>query len=189
MNLFKKHPKYHNTYEEFDNENNLMIKASRNITVGELITIQSKLIDNSANLLYYGVTFDNVEKNHFPILMINEETAQQIGYKGELLHKSCNIAKPNFASKYIDEYKNLTREVFNDDSDIKAYEVILMNLEWYLTQYDDIHPQDYYKRILTNENRINIERVVEGERKTLIRRIKEINYLIQKIKNEKKEEL
>ena len=131
--LFTRHPRIYNVYEEIDKTSgSLLIRAKNSIHQGDVLTMQSHLGDNTANLLYYGVTYENIKKTYYPMLLLSEEIRNEIKYSKKLASKVIDIAKDNYLSECIQDYRNITKELYNDDSIVKGLHLLNRNLESYL---------------------------------------------------------
>ena len=179
--LFTRHPKIYNVYEEIDKTSgSLLIRAKNNINQGDVLTMQSHLGDNTANLLYYGVTYENIKKTYYPMLLLSEEIREEIKYSKKLASKVIDIAKDNYLSECIQDYRNITKDVYNDDSTVKGLDLLYRNLESYLDKYKSLKSSDLYKVFLLNQNRINVERVILEEKALITKRMKEVKNEISK---------
>lgn len=179
--LFTKHPKIYNLYEEIDKTTgSLLIRAKISIHQGDVLTMKSHLGDNTANLLYYGVTYENIKKTYYPMLILTEELREEIKYSKTIASKVVDIAKDNFISECIQDYKNITKEIYNDDSIFKGLNLLYRNLGSYLDKYNSLRPSDFYKVYLLNQNRINVERVIDEEKALILKRMKEVKKEISK---------
>ena len=179
--LFTRHPRIYNVYEEIDKTSgSLLIRAKNSIHQGDVLTMQSHLGDNTANLLYYGVTYENIKKTYYPMLLLSEEIRNEIKYSKKLASKVIDIAKDNYLSECIQDHKNITKELYNDDSIVKGLHLLNRNLESYLDKYKTFKSSDLYKVFLLNQNRKNVERVVLEEKALIAKRIKEVKNEIRK---------
>ena len=142
--------------------------------------MQSHLGDNTANLLYYGVTYENIKKTYYPMLLLSEEIRNEIKYSKKLASKVIDIAKDNYLSECIQDYRNITKELYNDDSIVKGLHLLNRNLESYLDKYKTFKSSDLYKVFLLDQNRKNVERVVLEEKALIAKRIKEVKNEIRK---------
>ena len=172
INLFKFDPFDNNCFEIYDDDNNIKVTASRDIKKDEIINMIPKLFDNCDNLLYYGYTFDySSVDDYYPKLFINVNLNKRM----DML----SISNPEYVNYGSNDYFEKTLEIYNKTwkSDVPIYQkigIIQQIINKYLQQLNFIKTEDYNKKIFTKENKINIQRIVEEEKKVLNLRKKEL---------------
>ena len=172
INLFKFDPFDNNCFEIYDDDNNIKVTASRDIKKDEIINMIPKLFDNCDNLLYYGYTFDySSVDDYYPKLFINVNLNKRM----DML----SISNPEYVNYGSNDYFEKTLEIYNKTwkSDVPIYQkigIIQQIINKYLQQLNFIKTEDYNKKIFTKENKINIQRIVEEEKKVLNLRKKEV---------------
>ena len=172
INLFKFDPFDNNCFEIYDDDNNIKVTASRDIKKDEIINMIPKLFDNCDNLLYYGYTFDySSVDDYYPKLFININLNKRM----DML----SISNPEYVNYGSNDYFEKTLEIYNKTwkSDVPIYQkigIIQQIINKYLQQLNFIKTEDYNKKIFTKENKINIQRIVEEEKKVLNLRKKEL---------------
>ena len=70
----------------------------------------------------------------------------------------------------------------NDDT---GYKLMYKNLKFYLEDYEGIKEKDYYDKILLNENRINIKRIIDLEKLLINNRLRLLEEIIEDREKEK----
>ena len=172
INLFKFDPFDNNCFEIYDDDNNIKVTASSDIKKDEIINMIPKLFDNCDNLLYYGYTFDySSVDDYYPKLFINVNLNKRM----DML----SISNPEYVNYGSNDYFEKTLEIYNKTwkSDVPIYQkigIIQQIINKYLQQLNFIKTEDYNKKIFTKENKINIQRIVEEEKKVLNLRKKEL---------------
>ena len=172
INLFKFDPFDNNCFEIYDDDNNIKVTASRDIKKDEIINMIPKLFDNCDNLLYYGYTFDySSVDDYYPKLFINVNLNKRM----DML----SISNPEYVNYGSNDYFEKTLEIYNKTwkSDVPIYQkigIIQQIINKYLQQLNFIKTEDYNKKIFMKENKINIQRIVEEEKKVLNLRKKEL---------------
>ena len=171
INLFKFDPFDNNCFELYEN-NSIKVIASRDIKKGEIINLIPKLFDNCDNLLYYGYTFDYSKVNDYnPKLYINVNLDKRMNMLA--------ISNAEYVDYGSNDYFEKTLEIYNktwknDVPIIQKIGIIQQIINKYLQQLNVIKTEDYNKKIFTKENKINIQRIIEEEKKVLNLRKKEM---------------
>ena len=148
------------------------IRAMRGIKEGETIIMDTKMVSNSMNFMYYGFT---MEENHmFGPNIIN---AFHDGYRKE----TSDIINWNTNNHFIDiadenfynEVERIYRTVLGKDKPMKEIaETIAKNLIYYLWEYKKITPENFDKVIINKYNQKNLLKLFEEEQRMIRYRIK-----------------
>jgi hypothetical protein len=90
-----------------------------------------------------------------------------------------SISNPEYVNYGSNDYFEKTLEIYNKTwkSDVPIYQkigIIQQIINQYLQQLNFIKTEDYNKKIFTKEHKINIQRIVEEEKKVLNLRKKEL---------------
>ena len=163
------------------------IYSIKTITPGEMIHMKAINMPNSNYLLYYGTTFEN--NNYIDpvkVSIIHPRWQRQDNITVTLNQKDFDITDEGFIGNSIDSYRQLGMRQFrmtsNDDT---GYKLMYKNLKFYLEDYEGIKEKDYYDKILLNENRINIKRIIDLEKLLINNRLRLLEEIIEDREKEK----
>ena len=163
------------------------IYSIKAITPGEMIYMKAINMPNSNYLLYYGKTFEN--NNYIDpvkVSIIHPRWQRQDNITVTLNQKDFDITDEGFIGNSIDSYRQLGMRQFrmtsNDDT---GYKLMYKNLKFYLEDYEGIKEKDYYDKILLNENRINIKRIIDLEKLLINNRLRLLEEIIEDREKEK----
>ncbi len=185
INLFDLHPKFYNAEKNFNNETGeIEIKSLRNIDVGEVITLENGIEDNCENLLYYGITYDYSNNKYYkPILPIKLYSDPYDEYViDKKIQKYVDIKDDNYIDLVLEEYK-INRP---GPSEINQLNFFYDSLQRYLYEFGVIKTRDYWDKIFTRKNRLNIKRIYESERKLIEQRMEELKEYVRKKREKNK---
>ena len=165
---------YSNVYWNITEEG-VKLYATKNIESHQKLLMKCAQEPNSKYLLFYGVTFnDNFYIEPFVINLFHSKFKKELDekkilFKGEV--KNFDLAKNDFVGLTINDYRTLGHYYNLPANDDTGYKFMLKNLKFYREEYDKILDKYYYELILSNQNRINIKRVIDLEIELLDKRI------------------
>ena len=187
--------------EESDGQYDLEIYTSKKIKKDEEILLLWKQISNIECLLYYGfIDENNLITSGYLVETINKNFMKDLNV--DKINKKYNINFGNFIepkfydlnnefyyeyfyylysnlSKYFDQYYH------NNEG---PYQMMKDNLEYYLKLYEEIYNNDLInKNIEGLKKRNHVKNLLGIEKKLIENRIKILNYKINHLRNEKKE--
>ena len=100
-----------------------------------------------------------------------------------------NILEEDIYSKLLNIYKNHSNLLQGDGSDTWAYDILEMNLNFYKEHFEGITMNKIYEIYIDSDDRINIERIIRGERKIIETIYDKANKIIDKyLENLEKQE-
>jgi hypothetical protein len=189
----------------FDDENNFKAQATRIIQKGEEINIRYNEGYNTDFLLYYGFTIGDNNNGHiydFEVkikennLDLNQKEENETSFLIDLninpSLKHLNIQR--FRKKYyllneLNEQINQNSKILScQTEDVEIFKIlkkeILQNLEKYPSE-----PLNIQEKFVKSINQINIQRVLEEEKKVLQRNLSYLNILIESFETKNFEEL
>ena len=165
---------YSNVYWNIT-EDGVKLYATKNIESNKKLLMKCAIEPNSRYLLFYGVTFkDNFYLEPFVVNLFHSKFRKELDerkilFKGEV--NNFDLTKNDFIGITINDYRTLGHYYNLPANDDTGYKFLLKNLKYYREEYDKILDKYYYELILSNENRINIKRVIDLEIELLDKRI------------------
>ena len=174
------------------NKDHIRIKAIKEIKKGEVLAIKQRKITNQYSFFYYGKTYDElidyVPSFIIPIIipdiLIDEGIELKIDENGD--ENQIDLVWDKFYDIILPTYKEVLKLTKKDDSKINCYNLFLK----YITLIRDtiqMNKVDELKRFFSEKRDIdNIKRIIKGEIVFLDKKIKELENVIEKNKNENK---
>jgi len=174
------------------NKDRIRIKAIKEIKGGELLIIKQKKITNQYSFFFYGKTYDELIDYMpsfiipiiIPDILIDEGIELNIQESGE--ENQIDLVWDKYYEIIIPTYKEVLKLTGKDDSIINCYNLFLK----YITLIRDtirMNKVDELKRFFSEKRDIdNIKRIIKGEIVFLDKKIKELENVIEKNKNENK---
>ena len=174
-------------------DNHIIIKAKQNIFPGEELIIAPITISNQHRFIFFGETFDEIldkfQSYSIPTLIPHFITEKQITFDIDFLEQKSRIdlGEIDFYKGMINTYKKFAKLIGEDDSEEGACKLILKYLNRIRGNFDYIKKEDIRNAFFKKKDSDNVQRIIEGEKKFLDRRISILNIYIKNLKNRKYE--
>jgi len=191
LNYLGDHYTNYNSYYSVQKNGDLKIISNKEIKKGNEIILQVPKMTNIKRLLYEGKTYEELV-NYFekyevtafsPALYyhygINEKDYFQNFYVN-LLDKDFEA---QFSKIYIDHQEMLT----GDGSKLWVYDIIDMNLNFYKEHFEGITKTKIFEIFYDKDTRVNIDRIIRGERKIIVDVYENVSVVIDKLIEEEQE--
>ncbi len=181
----------------FDDENNFIAQSTRAISKGEEINIRYNEGYNTDYLLYYGFTIDNNQNGHIYDFEIKLKTNYSDIYLSEE-NKSIYFTDLNFipSLKYLNirkfrkfyenfdeldeklNYYSNSQFISCQINDVEMFKLIKREISQSLKKYPtDIF--DFHENFSNSTNIVNIKRILDEEKKVLVKNLTYFDKLIE----------
>ena len=193
LNCFDDNYDSFNANYSIEENGDMRIYSIQNIKKGEPIVLMSKKKTNIMRLITEGQTSEKLV-DYYPIYQISAFSPglyYQYGINDKSYYDKyiVNILEEDIYSKLLNIYKNHSNLLQGDGSDTWAYDILEMNLNFYKEHFEGITMNKIYEIYIDSDDRINIERIIRGERKIIETIYDKANKIIDKyLENLEKQE-
>ena len=190
VDMFNKHPTKFNLRVEA-NEIVTKVIATKDILPSETLYIKYDYLTNHNSLTIFGITFDEIidKVNSLNVPLLNPLLLQN--YKIDIKDTNYNkyyskymdIGKDEFYTKFLKEYKKLSKKLKDDGTKSSAYKLILENLETIKELNEKVNPSIIYKSFFQQKDIDNILRIFKGEINFINKKINLMKNVINNVEN------
>ena len=172
LDLFKTDYFKYNANFTIENNGDIRIFATKQINKNEIIIIAEKELNNMYRYILYGKTYEEFiddipyyvvdafgPTTYYTYKLSEDEKDFFDEYRIDLTDK-------DFINKSITQYQSL-HEKFGKPANISVlffYDVLRTNIQYYRNFFDFITEDRIYKAFYNPEDRINIQRIIKGEK-------------------------
>ena len=181
MNIIDQDYSSYNANYTIQENGDVKIISKREIKKGDEIIIKAPKQSNVRRLLCEGKTYEKLV-NYFDSYYISA-FGPGIYYQYKLKDEKfknfyINLLQKDFDSKATSLYFEYAGEMEGDGSDTWAYDVLNKNLLYYKELFERITLSKIYEYFKDKDDRINIERVLRGEKKVIEKALKRVSKTI-----------
>ena len=171
----------YNANYSIEENGDIRIFSKKKIKKGDEIILDSPKKSNIRRLLLEGKTNEKLYK-YFPEYII-PAFSPGLYYKYKLTDESLrkyyyNLKDKDFESKATSIYLDHVDVLDGDGSDTWAYTILALNLKYYKEYFERMNLSEIYEVFYDKDDRINIERIIRGEKRVIDRAIDKISETI-----------
>lgn len=160
-------------------DKHIKIKATHNIFPGEELIMKPITISNQHRFIFFGETFDEIldkfQSYNIPIMIphfiTDKPNAQDLSILGAHGNGRFDLAEFDFYSNVLNLYKKAARILKEDDSDYGALNLLLKYITKIRNNFNYISKDDIRKAFYKQRDIDNVQRIIEGEKKFLDKKI------------------
>ena len=182
LNNFDEDYTSYNANYTIETNGDMKILSRRKIKKGDEIILKSIKKTNIRRLLTEGKTneklvdyFDEYQLNAFSPGLIHKYEIKDIDYYKNIY---INILEKNFDSKATNIYLDNVDILKGDGSDTWAYAILNSNLRYYKDYFETFTLSKIYDYFYDKDDRINVERIIRGEKKVIEKALKRVSKTI-----------
>ena len=173
------------------NKGHIKLKAIKNITKNEVLTIKQRKMTNQYSFYFYGKTYeeliDYMPSLIIPIVIPNIliDEGIQLDIDEDEEENKVDLVWDKFYDVVLPSYKELMRQIQKEDSNINCYKLFLKYL---ILIRDTIKKNKVDKLEKIFEEKIdsdNVKRIIKGDIVFLNKKINELENVIEKYNKEK----
>lgn len=172
----------YNANYTIEENGDVKILSRRNIKKGDEIVLKSPKMNNIKRFLYEGKTneklYDYYDEYNISAFSRGIYYYYKIKDNEDLKNIYVNIKTKDFDSIITGIYLDYVGVLNGDGSDTWAYDVLDKNLKYYKEYFERITLSKIYEYFSDKDDRINIERIIRGEKKMIEKAIKRISKTI-----------
>ena len=181
IDLLKKDLTLNNTNYTIEKNNSVRVYATRPILKNEEIILSDKIMPNSNRLLLEGKTYEeliDVISEYYGIYAFSPEIKRKYGLeKYDLARYVIYLDEKDFVRYAIEIYKRFG-DLLRIYKESGYYDILLENLEAYKKQFEFVPKKKVYETFYNSIDRINVERIIEGDKRILDNAINEVKKII-----------
>ena len=171
----------YNANYSIEKNGDIRIFSKKKIKKGDEIILDAPKKSNIRRLLLEGKTNEKLYK-YFPEYII-PAFSPGLYYKYKLKDESLrkyyyNLKDKDFESKATSIYLDHVDVLDGDGSDTWAYTILALNLKYYKEYFERMNASDIYELFYDKNDRINIDRIIRGEKRVIDRAIDKISETI-----------
>ena len=182
LNVFDEDYTSYNANYTIEENGDVKILSRRNIKKGDEIVLKSPKMNNIKRFLYEGKTneklYDYYDEYNISAFSRGIYYYYKIKDNEDLKNIYVNIKTKDFDSIITGIYLDYVGVLNGDGSDTWAYDVLDKNLKYYKEYFERITLSKIYEYFSDKDDRINIERIIRGEKKMIEKAIKRISKTI-----------
>ena len=169
-------------------DGHIIIKAKQNIFPGEELILMPITISNQHRFIFFGETFDEIldkfQSYNIPTIIPHFLTNKKIEFDVDSLGPKTRVdlGEIDFYKGMINVYKKFAKSIQEDDSEEGACNLILKYIEKIRNNFNYIRKEDIRNAFFKKKDAENVQRIIEGEKKFLDRRISILKIYIQNLK-------
>ena len=166
----------------------IKIKAKHKILPGEELIINPITISNQHRFIFFGETYDEIldkfQTFNIPTIIPHYITDKPITFDVDSLgeRSRVDIIEIDFYKSMINTYRRFARTIQEDDTEEGACKLILKYLTTIRNNYDYIKNEDIRNAFFNRKDAENVQRIIDGEKKFLERRISILKIYIKNLK-------
>ena len=166
----------------------ILIKAKQNIFPGEELILLPITISNQHRFIFFGETFDEIldkfQSYSIPTIIPHFLTNKKIEFDVDSLGPKTRVdlGEIDFYKGMINVYKKFAKSIQEDDSEEGACKLILKYIEKIRNNFDYIKKEDIRNAFFKKKDAENVQRIIDGEKKFLDRRISILQIYIKNLK-------
>ena len=189
LNYFDEDYTSYNSIYTIEENGDVKIRTRKKIKKGDEIVLKSKKMSNTRRLLTQGKTDERlvnyfedyyihlVSPGLFHLYKLNDE------YVDFFKNNYINVLDKDFESKSINFYLENAERLKGDGSDTWAYDILQKNLQFYKGKFERMTLSRIYDSFYDSNDRINIERIIRGEKHAIEKGIKKISRTVNQLLN------
>ena len=195
LNIIESDLTLYNSYHIIKENGDIKIISKKDIKKGDEIILNSYNKPNPLRLVLEGKTEEKLVNyfEEFWISAFSPGLYYQYGIQDIDFFRNydINLLDKDFVSKCIKLYSDNAEYLNGDGSEIWSYNVLESNLYFYKEHFDTITKTKIYEIFYNKDDRINIERIVRGEKKMIEDKLAQVSKILDVIieedrKNKKK---
>ena len=179
LNYFDEDYTFYNAKYTIEENGDVKIFSKREIKKGDAIILKSIKKTNIRRLLNEGKTNEKLVDyfNQYQLSAFSPGLAHKFGINDEnLIRKNfINLIEKDFESKATNIYLENAGILNGDGSDTWAYAVLEGNLKYYKDYFETLTLAKIYEYFDDKDDRINIERIIRGEKKVIEKACKRVS--------------
>ena len=186
---------FEDNYNEYNanytiEKNDVIIFSNKEIKKGEEIILKSSKKTNIISFIMEGKTNEKLVNffTDYSISAFSPGLYYQYGINDKKYFTDYyyNILEKDFDLKLAKLYKDSADILGGDGTDVWAYDIIELNLNFYKEHFESITLDQIYDIYYDRDDRINIERIIRGERKIITDADEKINKILDKLIEEER---
>ena len=182
LNIIDEDYTLYNANYTIEENGDVKILSRRNIKRGDEIVLKSVKMNNIKRFLYEGKTneklYDYYDEYNISAFSRGIYYYYKIKDHEDLKNIYVNIKTKDFDSIATGIYLDYVGVLNGDGSDTWAYDVLDKNLKYYKEYFERLTLSKIYEYFSDKDDRINIERIIRGEKKMIERALKRISKTI-----------
>lgn len=182
LNIIDEDYTLYNANYTIEENGDVKILSRRNIKKGDEIVLKSVKMNNIKRFLYEGKTneklYDYYDEYNISAFSRGIYYYYKIKDNEDLKNIYVNIKAKDFDSIATGIYLDYVGVLNRDGSDTWAYDVLDKNLKYYKEYFERLTLSKIYEYFSDKDDRINIERIIRGEKKMIERALKRISKTI-----------
>ena len=182
LNNFDEDYTTYNANYTIETNGDVKILSRRKIKKGDEIILKSLKKTNIRRLLNEGKTneklvdyFDEYQLSVFSPGLLHKYEIKDIDYYQKFY---VNLLEKDFDSKATNIYLDNVDVLKGDGSDTWAYAILNSNLRYYKNYFETFTLSKIYDYFYDKDDRINIERIIRGEKKVIEKALKRVSKII-----------
>jgi hypothetical protein len=166
----------------------IIVKAKQNIFPGEELILRPITISNQHRFIFFGETFDEIldkfQSFNIPTIIPHFLTNKKIDFDVDSLGAKTrtDLGEIDFYKGMINVYKKFAKSIQEDDSEEGACNLILKYIEKIRNNFNYIKIEDIRNAFYKKKDIENVQRILEGEKQFLDRRISILKIYIKNLK-------
>ena len=182
MNYFDDDYNLNNANYTIEKNGDVKIYSLKEIKRGEQIILKAEKKTNIARLILEGKTNEELVDYfyEYSISAFSPGIYYQYGISDIDYFKSyyVNILEKNFDKELAKIYKENAELLNGDGTEIWAYDIVELNLNFYKEHFEGITLEKIYDIYYDTDDRTNIERIIRGETKIILKAYEDANKVI-----------
>lgn len=182
LNYFDDDYTINNANYTIEQNGDVRIYSLKEIKKGEQIILQASKKTNIARLILEGKTNEQLVDyfKEYSISAFSPGLYYQYGISDIEYFKSyyVDILEKDFDKKLVKIYQENAELLNGDGTEIWAYDIVELNMNFYKEHFEGITMEKIYDIYYDTDDRINIERIIRGERKIVLKAYEDINKVI-----------
>lgn len=173
--------------------NDVKIVALKDIKKGEQIILKAPKKTNMISYIIEGKTDEKLVDYYinYSVTAFSPALYKKYEISTSDIHyfkdNFVNILEENFDRKFVDIYKKHAKLLKGDGTDIWAYGVAEMDLKFYKILFESVTLDTIYEYYDDIDDRINMERIIRGERNLIVNAYNKINNILNKLLEEERQ--
>ena len=184
LNYFEDDCSVFNANYTIEENGDMRIYSLENIKKGDKIILLSEKITNAKKLIMEGKTSEKLVDyfTEYIVTAFSPGVYYHFGINDKSYFElySVNLLEKDFDTQLLKIYKEHAELLQGDGSDTWGYDVLDINLNFYKEHFEEITLDKIYDIYYDSDDRINIERIIRGERNVVEKVYDKANKIIDK---------
>ncbi len=182
LNYFDDDYSINNANYTIEENGDVRIYSLKEIKKGEQIILQAVKKTNIARLILEGKTNEELVDffNEYTISAFSPGLYYQYGISDIDYFKTyyVNILEKDYDKQLVKIYQENAELLNGDGTEIWAYDIVELNMNFYKEHFEGITMEKIYDIYYDSDDRTNIERIIRGERKIVLKAYEDVNKVI-----------